>query len=258
MHSISFLSIILIAGTTLLSQAIAGTAVIHSSAPNTLAVPTINIEASKVFTTLPYRHHLEIQRQLHGYLPPGPELIDLWFRVGYPGKSEAERDAVAPREQVIAVESATVNAPVPMRRGAYFSLPAIQAAYDENAEIQINEASRPWLGIWWTLRVPENQRMAYADIRAARVQLQQVQDKISAFESALKGVKRERYDGIKACFHAAGGAILINGRAVADATEGHCTVLFEDAARAPDDKVEFSGPLDVVSFIDRRYYTRRQ
>ncbi len=71
----------------------------------------------------------------------------------------------------------------------------------------------------------------------------------------LKNVKREPYDGIKACFHDDSGAILVNGKSVADATEGRCKVLFSDPGRIADESsVAFSGPLDVVSFIDRSYY----
>ena len=143
-----------------------------------------------------------------------------------------------------------------MRRGGYFSLPEIQAPYDERGDILLNDGARPWLGIWWTLRVPPGQRMAYADILKARAQIAGVQAKISAFAYPLKGVKRAKYDGIKACFHDATGAILVGGIAVADATEGNCKVLFNDRPlETRDASVEFSGPLDVVSFIDKRYYS---
>ncbi|NNG21955.1 hypothetical protein [Telluria aromaticivorans] len=207
---------------------------------------------------LPYRHYLELQRQLHGYLPPGPALVDLWFRATYPGMDEAGRDAYVPRGWAVAVRSRTAHQLVPMRRGGYFSLPAIQAAYDERGDILLDDAGRRWLGIWWTLRVPPGQRMPYAAIREARAQIAAVQAKISAFARYLKTVKRSPYDGIKACFHDDGGAILVNGKAVADAVEGQCKVLFDDPARDGADMVEFSGALDVVSFIDGRYYPRKR
>lgn len=208
---------------------------------------------------LRYRDHLEVQHQLHRYMPSEPRLVDMWFRAGYRGMSEPERDAYVPRGWAVAIRSRSVNVAVPMRRGAYFSLPEIQASYDERGDIMLNDGARPWLGIWWTLRVPPGQRMAYADILGARAQIAGVQAKISAFAYPLKSVKRAKYDGIKACFHDATGAILVGGIAVADATEGNCKVLFNDRPlEALDASVEFSGPLDVVSFIDRRYYSDKR
>jgi hypothetical protein len=50
----------------------------------------------------------------------------------------------------------------------------------------------------------------------------------------------------------------VNGSAYADAAEGHCKVLFDNPALAPAASIEFSGPLDVVSFIDRRYYSSKK
>lgn len=229
----------------------------HSPAQEATDIPTVRIEASRAVTELPYRRYLEIQHQLHRYLPPEPQLVDLWFRIGYPRMREPERDVRPAAEQGVAVRSRSVDEAVAVRRGGYFSLPANQAAYDESGEIVLNGVERGWLGIWWTLRLPQTQRMRYADIRDARAQLTAVQHRISAFATALRTVKREPYDGIKACFHDASGAILIDGQAVADAVEGDCKIHFSDPARPGDAVVEFSGPLDVVSFIDRRYYERK-
>lgn len=51
------------------------------------------------------------------------------------------------------------------------------------------------------------------------------------------------------------GAILVDGKAVADATEGRCKVLFSAPERIADDSsIAFAGSLDVVSFIDRDFY----
>lgn len=218
---------------------------------------TVEVKASKRVAELPYRDYVEMQQQLQAYLPPGPKLVDLWFRVGLQGKPESERDAHLPKNLAVSVYSESVDAAVPVRRGAYFSLPQIQKAYDESGLILLGDVDRPWLGIWWTLRVPDGQRMTYADIRNAREQIAGVQAKISARLPRLKSVKREPYDGIKACFHDATGVILVNGKASADAAEGHCKVLFDTPALERGASIEFSGPLDVVSFIDRRYYSSK-
>lgn len=228
---------------------------VHRSRPK---VYRGEVKAPKRVAELPYRDYVEVQHQLRGYLPPGPKLVDLWFRIGLQGKAEAERDALMPQSLAVSIYSESVDVPIPLRRGAYFSLPDIQKAYDEGGVILFDDVDRAWLGLWWTLRVPAGRRMAYADIRKARGQVAGVQAKISALSLSLKGVKGEPYDGIKACFHDASGAILVNGSAYADAAEGHCKVLFDNPALAPAASIEFSGPLDVVSFIDRRYYSSKK
>ena len=240
----------------LLAAALAGCAAPAHSAGQAPAVPTVVTTAARNTAELSYRFFLGVQYELHQHMPSEPHLVDLWYRLAYPEMKEAERDAYVPPAYAITVHAKSVRALVPMRRGAYFSLPAIQDAYDEDAALVVSDVSRPWLGVWWTLRVPDSGRMAYGDIRRARAQIATVQGKISDFSHPyLKNVKREPYDGIKACFHDDGGAILVNGKAVADATEGRCKVLFSDSRRIADDSsIAFSGPLDVVSFIDRSYY----
>jgi hypothetical protein len=220
---------------------------------------TVVVKVSGKVADLPYRYYLEVQHKLRSYLPPEPRLVDLWFRVGYPALSESERDAYMPRNWAISIYSDSVDVAVPMRRGAYFSLPEIQTAYDEHGQIMLNDVERPWLGIWWTLRVPSSQRMAYADIRNARKQIAGIQRKLSAFSPPLKKVRNEPYDGIKACFHDGTGTIRVGGKPYSDANEGRCKVLFDDPAlELGETSIEFSGPLDIVSFIDRRHYAAKK
>lgn len=240
----------------LLAAALSGHATMARPAEREPALSTVTTTAARHTAELSYRFFLGVQYELHQHMPPEPHLVDLWYRLTYPEMREPERDAFVPPAYAISMHAKSVRASVPMRRGAYFSLPAIQDAYDEDAALVISDVIQPWLGVWWTLRVPDSQRMAYGDIRRARAQITTVQGKISAFSHPyLKNVKREPYDGIKACFHDDSGAILVDGKAVADATEGRCKLLFSEPGRIADSSsVAFSGPLDVVSFIDRSYY----
>jgi len=219
------------------------------------AIQSVAVGASRAVAEIPYRFYLEAQHTLVRYLPPGPRLVDLWFRIGTAGLTEAQRDTLDEGRLTASIRSRSVDVIVPVRRGAYLSLPEIQDAYDERGEIVIGGSWRPWLSVWWTLRVPESRRMPYADIARAREQIGAVQRRVSAYHARLQGVRRSPYDGIKACFLDGSGAILVEGRAVADAVEGSCKVLFLDPAReGRNETVEFAGPLDVVSFVDRRYY----
>lgn len=240
----------------LLAVAIDGGATPAQSTEPAPAVSTVVTTAARNTAELSYRFFLGVQYELHQHMPPEPHLVDLWYRLAYSGKTEAERDAFVPPGHAITVHGKSVRATVPMRRGAYFSLPAIQDAYDEEAALVFSDVDRPWLGVWWTLRVPISQRMAFGDIRRARAQIAAVQGKISAHSHEyLKNVKRQPYDGIKPCFHDDSGAILVDGKVVADATEGRCKVLFSAPERIADDSsIAFAGSLDVVSFIDRDFY----
>jgi hypothetical protein len=95
----------------------------------------------------------------------------------------------------------------------------------------------------------------YADLGKASRQIDTVKGKISAYHIGLKDLRRERHDAIKACFLGAGGHILVGDHAVADATQGHCKILALDPARiASGEAIEFSGALDIVTFVDRRDY----
>ena len=117
------------------------------------------------------------------------------------------------------------------------------------------DVNRPWLGIWFTLRVPAGQRIAYADIGKARQQIAGVQRRISLNDRHFHKIKRDRYDAIKACFHGGSGQIRVAGQVHENAVRGNCKVLFTDPARvASTDMVEFEGPLSFVSFVDQRYY----
>lgn len=216
----------------------------------------VDVSASGDYGELPYRYYVAAQRQLRRYLPQ-EALVDMWFRASYPGMGDDQRDAFLPPGWAVAVHSRSVDLEVPMQRGAFFRLPEIQEAWDEEATIMCKQVNRPGLGIWWTLRVPNGQRIAYAEIGKARQQIAAVQRRISLHDRHFWKVKRNRYDAIKACFHGAGGQVRVAGKLTQDAVRGDCKILFNDPARLSSaDIVEFDGPLSFVSFVDQRYYRR--
>lgn len=220
----------------------------------------VEVSASSDYGELPYRYYVAAQRRLRSHLPQ-EALVDMWFRPTYPGMREVQRDAFLPPGWTIAIHSRSVDLEVPMQRGAFFRLPEIQEAWDEEASIMFRKVNRPWLGIWWTLRVPAGQRIAYADIGRARAQIAAVQRRISLHERQWHfwKTKRNRYDGIKACFHGGSGQIRVAGTVMQDAVRGNCKVLFTDPARvASADFVEFEGPLSFVSFVDQSYYPQKK
>lgn len=250
-RSPAFLNTLVLAGACLLGAA-AHAAGQEEEQPAT----RVDVSTSGDYGELPYRYYVAVQRQLRRHLPQQP-LVDMWFRPSYPGMGEDQRDAFLPPGWAVAVHSRSVDLEVPMQRGAFFRLPEIQEAWDEEATIMFRQVNRPWLGIWWTLRVPGGQRIAYADIGKAREQIAAVQRRISLHDRPfhLHKTKRNRYDAIKACFHGGSGQIRVAGTVIQDAVRGNCKILFTDPARVTGAEiVEFDGPLSFVSFVDQSYY----
>jgi len=212
------------------------------------------------FTELEYGGYIRDYSFLRKQLPKESRLIDIWERFHYAAMSLAEQDAYTPPRGSIAIVSQSVQEPVPARRGGYFILPEVGQAYLEEGTIQIRQAiDRQYHSMFvaFSLRLGADQRSSYADLGKASRQIDAVKDKISSYHMGLKDLKRERHDAIKACFLGAGGAILVGDQAVADATQGHCKILALDPARiASGAAIEFSGPLDIVTFVDRRDYQR--
>jgi hypothetical protein len=210
------------------------------------------------FLELEYGGYIRDYSFLRKQLPRESRLIEIWERFHYASMSLAEQDAYTPPRDGIAIVSQSVNEKVAVRRGGYFILPQVGQAYLEEGTIQVRQAiDRQYHSMFvaFSLRLGADQRSSYADLGKASRQIDAVKGKISAYHIGLKDLKRERHDAIKACFLGAGGDILVGDQAVADATQGHCKILALDPARiASGEAIEFSGALDIVTFVDRRDY----
>jgi hypothetical protein len=208
------------------------------------------------FAELDYPPYIRDYSFLRKQLPQESRLIEIWERFHYASMSLAEQDAYTPPRDGIAIVSPSVNEKVAVRRGGYFILPQVGQAYLEEGSIQVRQAiDRRYHSMFvaFSLRLGADQRSSYADLAKASRQIDAVKGKISAYHVGLKDLKRERHDAIKACFLGAGGEIRVGDHAVADATQGHCKILALDPARiASGEAIEFSGALDIVTFVDRR------
>jgi hypothetical protein len=210
------------------------------------------------FLELEYGGYIRDYSFLRKQLPRESRLIEIWERFHYASMSLAEQDAYTPPRDGIAIVSQSVNEKVAVRRGGYFILPQVGQAYLEEGTIQVRQAiDRQYHSMFvaFSLRLGADQRSSYANLGKASRQIDAVKGKISTYHLGLKDLKRERHDAIKACFLGAGGNILVGDQAVADATQGHCKILALDPARiASGEAIEFSGALDIVTFVDRRDY----
>jgi hypothetical protein len=228
-----------------------GAAQEHAPAAQSIAPLTVKVSDSKKFGELPYRPVIESFRLLQSYQPPEPRLIDVLVRAKYPFMSDAEQDAYVPQRWGVAIVSPSVDLTVPVRRGGYFVLPDVDGAYQEKASILFREPTTRPLYLYFSLRVGAGQRIRYADLGKASQQIDSLLGKISYFNQRLRHLKRDKHDAIKACFLDASGDILIGGRSVASDSIGNCKLLRIAPERVKSgDVIEFSGPLDIVTFAE--------
>ncbi|MFC5548137.1 hypothetical protein [Massilia aerilata] len=225
----------------------------QNQAPATQAAAplTVKVSESKQFGELPYRPVIESFRLLQSYQPAEPRLVDVLVRAKYPFMSDAEQDAYMPQRWGVAIVSPSVDLNVPVRRGGYFVLPDVDGAYREKGSILFREPTTRPLYLYFSLRVGAGQRIRYADLGKASEQIDTLLGKISYFNRQLRHLKRDKHDAIKACFLDASGDILIDGKSVADGSIGNCKLLRIDPERMKSgDVIEFSGPLDIVTFAE--------
>lgn len=212
---------------------------------------TVKVATSRKHGEVEYRFFHDMQQQVQAWLPPEPRLIDFWLQAAYAEMAEATRDAYQPQGWAISILSDSVDQVVPVRRGGYFQLPEVAAAYAEDGIILFREPSRQHqLLAQWALRVGPEHHLAYASLTQALRQLQGVQDRVPSDERALSRFKRADYDAIKACFTDAGGQVSIDGALRADAMVGRCKLIKIEPARIKASAdVAFSDNLDIVTFV---------
>jgi len=206
-----------------------------------------------------YDQFYDLQQRLIGYLPPEPRLFDAMQRVSFTRLSLAEQDAYDPPGWAVSIVGEGMDETVPVRRGGYFLLPYLAAAYTSKASLMFRDQSkRNYTDTAWIMRIGDGRRLAYADFGKALAQLRTVQDAIPLLQALSYRVEKySRYDGLKACFLDREGAMLIDGKPAAHAAVGNCSVLSYEPNKAGSGAIiEFRGALDIVTLIDTEPYLR--
>lgn len=219
----------------------------------------IKVQAKKNPGHLPYAAMYESYERLLTYLPPEPRLFDPVNRISFTQLPLAEQDAYEPTDWAVSIVGETVDQVVPVRRGGYFEIPHLPAAFQDKATLMFREQSqRNYLEVAWVIRVGTERRLSYADFGKAMEQLRSMQKRIPVLRSLSYRVEKYgNFDGLKACFLAPGGTLRIDGQPAADRISGACSVLKFDPARVGSGQViEFDGPLDVVTLIRTEPYMR--
>lgn len=221
----------------------------------------IKVQEKKNPGHLPYAAMYELHARLMSYLPPEPRLFDPVNRISFTQLPLAEQDAYEPKDWAVSIVGETVDQVVPVRRGGYFELPHLPAAFQEKATLMFREQSqRNYLEEAWVMRIGPERRLSYADFGKAMDQLRAVQKRIPILRSLSYRVEKYgNFDGLKACFLAPGGTLRVDGAPAADRISGTCSVLKFDPARGGSGQViEFDGPLDVVTLIRTESYLREK
>lgn len=84
--------------------------------------------------------------------------------------------------------------------------------------------------------------------------VRKLQDAIPDQHAELAPLRSGHYDGLKACFRAAGGIVFVGDMPTADATVGNCRVVKFDPAQDANEKVEFVGQVNAVTMVDTDAY----
>jgi hypothetical protein len=207
---------------------------------------------------LAYGWNYKRQLRIEGGPPGQGALVNFVWRLSFDGASEAEQDAWMPQGWALALARTDFARAVPVARGGYFLLPALAPSLQDAKLVFRDQDRRNVVGGAWAVRLREGERpwLYYGEIKEAIDAVHKMQDAIPENQADLAGLRAAHYDGLKACFLAPGGMLLVEGWREADASVGNCRVLKFDPKRDVNERIEFVGKLDAVTVVDTGRYTQ--
>lgn len=234
--------------------ALAGVALVHGAPcqaqepPLPAASAPIVIKSKTNPGNLPYKAFYRIYGRILTMLPPAPRLLEPVYQMSLAGQTLAQQDGYLKENWNVAIVGDTVEIDVPTLRGGYYVLPADAKAADEGATIMFNSTTpRNYARLAWKLRLRPAQTLHYQDLAQALAEVTAFQSKVPWYSIELAEEKRAKFDGLKACFTEAGGAILVDGKPAPTLASANCLVYRFDpqlASAAPD--ITLVGALDIV------------
>jgi len=212
--------------------------------------------ASSNLSNLSYASNFKRQLRLQGSLAAPAHLVDFVWRMSLDGASEAQQDAWMPQGWALALAGKDFARAVPVARGGYFLLPALPLGRQDATLVFREPGQRHLIGAAWVVRPQEGQRpfLYYGQIGEAIDAVSKVQETIPDGHAELASLRTNHYDGLKACFLAAGGLVFVGDMPTADVTVGNCKILKFDKDHDVNEKVEFVGKLDAVTVVDTAPY----
>lgn len=205
-----------------------------------------------------YRAALRLQNKVAALQPRQARLIAPSLRLAIDGMGPAERAEFLPADWGVLIVGKTVDTVVPMRRGGFFSVPALAHAQSrqEDAIVMFNAQSRSnSVDVGWYVNLPADGKLAYRQFGQALDELKQAQAAIPWWDLPLAREKRARFNALRACFATQEGTILVAGRPSGRKLGAHCSLLAFDAERLnADPAIAFEGRLDYVALDDTAHY----
>ncbi len=211
-------------------------------------------------SNLSYGWNFKRQLRMQDGLPGKSQLLDFVWRLTLDGMSEADQDAWAPRDWVLAIAGKDFARAVPVSRGGYFLLPAMAPGRDDASLVFRDQGKRKLVGAAWVVRLRTGALpyLYYGEIKEAMDAVRKMQDAIPDAYTELAALRSAHYDGLKICFLDADGTVYVNDTMTADATVGNCRILKYDPGRNANQKIEIVGKVDAVTMVDTAPYIRRK
>jgi uncharacterized protein YciI len=205
---------------------------------------------------LSYGWNFKRQLRLQGGQASPAKVVNFVWRMSIDGMSEAEQDAWAPKDWVLALAGNGFARKVPIARGGYFLLPALPPGRQDLSLVFKDQGGRTLIDGAWVVRLREGQRpyLHYGEIGEAMNAVRKLQDAIPDGNAELATLREAHYDGLKACFLDGDGVVFVGDYPTADATVGNCKVVKFNPAQDVNERVEFIGKVDAVTMVDTAPY----
>lgn len=209
--------------------------------------------------TLRYRAFYKGFGRLLAILPPAPRFIEPVYQMSFTELPPEQEDGFLKPTWNVAIVDQETDIDVPMIRGGYFVLPALEGKVSKDASILFNSQTRKnFLRIAWKLRLRTSQSLAYADITRALQEVNEVQKKIPWYSIELRAEKHAKFDAIKACFAEDKGELRLDDQPLVAIHSANCRIYrlgVEPASAASE--ITFSLAPEIVVLEDSSRYRSR-
>lgn len=224
--------------------------------PSPTPASTIVIKTKTNAGDFAYKPFYRTFRRILDLLPPPPRMLDPVLQMTFADITLAEQDGYLKDSWNVAIVGKGFELEVPTVRGGYYVPPAEDKVTAADATVMFNTSTRHnYVRVAWQLRLPASQTLSYQEFARAFAEITDLQAQIPWYSIVLREEKRAKFNGMKACFAEAGGAILVDGKPVPAIASANCLVLAFDpvlAAAAP--QISLQGKVEIVVLEDLGRY----
>jgi hypothetical protein len=206
-----------------------------------------------------YKPFYRIYSRILGLLPPAPRMLDPVLQMSMPDLSLAEQDAYLKDGWNVAIVGDGLEIDLPTLRGGYYVFPTDEIVAAADATVMFNtRTEHNWVRLAWKVRLREAQTLGYQDFAKALAEVAAFQAKVPWYSITMREEKRAKFNGLKACFAAAGGAILVDGKTAPTVASANCLVYrFDPLLVASSPEIKVVGAVDIVVLEDAARYPQQ-